>query len=283
MPGGHQAQLEWESRVGRLAGAAAIGSAVLTIVSVAVQIGAYQDVEDTDRARLIAIDDNAGQIWAAIGIRDVGIVLLAFVLWFLYRATRYRTPLPGILLPLIPLAPVLLIAASIINQSDIVSIASEFVDEGQQTETRAENLADDLAPVGSALGVGGTLALALALLLISLNAMRAGLLSRFMGIIGIITGALLVLPLAPIPVVQVFWLGALGALFLDRWPGGRGPAWETGEAEPWPSAAQLRAEAVGDQLRDRPDPDPGPAPEPGPEPQGPEHPTSKKRKRKRRR
>ena len=94
---------------------------------------------------------------------------------------------------------------------------------------------------GSAVGAGGTLAMALSLVLVSLNAMRAGLLSRFMGIIGILTGALLVLPLlAPLPVVQLFWLGALGALFLGRWPGGRGPAWDSGEAEPWPSAAQLR-------------------------------------------
>jgi hypothetical protein len=36
-------------------------------------------------------------------------------------------------------------------------------------------------------------------------------------------------------------------LFLGRWPGaaGRGPAWETGEAIPWPSAAERRAEAAG--------------------------------------
>ena len=38
-------------------------------------------------------------------------------------------------------------------------------------------------------------------------------------------------------IIQAFWLGALGLLFLGNWPGGRGPAWETGEADPWPSAA----------------------------------------------
>jgi len=31
-------------------------------------------------------------------------------------------------------------------------------------------------------------------------------------------------------------------LFLDRWPGGRGPAWQTGEEIPWPGAAQQREE-----------------------------------------
>ena len=81
-------------------------------------------------------------------------------------------------------------------------------------------------------------------------------------------------------IVQAFWLGALGALFLGRWPGGRGPAWETGEAEPWPTAAAARA-ASGDGT---PEPaqelDPS-APPPEPEPV-PERPASRKRRKKRR-
>jgi len=39
-----------------------------------------------------------------------------------------------------------------------------------------------------------------------------------------------------------FWLFALAALFLDRWPGGRGPAWASGEAEAWPTVSQRNAE-----------------------------------------
>jgi hypothetical protein len=78
-------------------------------------------------------------------------------------------------------------------------------------------------------------------ILVSLNAMRAGLLSRFMGVLGIIVGVLLVIPLqGDLPVVQVYFLAALAAMFLNQWPGGRGPAWDTGEAIPWPSAAEKR-------------------------------------------
>jgi hypothetical protein len=77
--------------------------------------------------------------------------------------------------------------------------------------------------------------------MIALNAMRAGLLSRFMGILGIFVGILLVIPLG-IPILQLFWFGALGLLLLNRWPGGRGPAWQTGEAMPWPGAAEQREE-----------------------------------------
>lgn len=148
-----------------------------------------------------------------------------------------------------------------------------------RVDERAENLIDDnLDVVGGSVGLAGLMAIALALVIISLNAMRAGLLSRFMGILGIIAGVLQILPLAPVPVVQLFWLGALGLLFLGRWPGGRGPAWETGEAVPWPSMAEAREAALGDRLREQVEPEPEPNPE-----ATPEHPVSKKRKRKRRR
>ena len=35
--------------------------------------------------------------------------------------------------------------------------------------------------------------------------------------------------------IEAFWFIAVGLLLLDRWPNGRGPAWETGEATPWPT------------------------------------------------
>ena len=76
---------------------------------------------------------------------------------------------------------------------------------------------------------------------VSLNAMRVGLLTRFMGVLGIITGVLQILPFGgPLPVVQCFWMLMLSILFLGRWPSGNPPAWQTGRAEPWPSSAELR-------------------------------------------
>ena len=71
--------------------------------------------------------------------------------------------------------------------------------------------------------------------------MRVGLLTRFMGVLGIIVGVLFIVPIgSPLPIVQAFWLVALGALFLGRWPSGMPPAWVTGEAQPWPSQQELR-------------------------------------------
>jgi hypothetical protein len=115
--------------------------------------------------------------------------------------------------------------------------------------------------------------------LISINAMRVGLLTRFMGILGVIVGVLFVIPIgSQLPIVQCFWLISVGLLFLARWPGGVPPAWDTGRAEPWPSQQELREARQGA----------GPAPAPGTDDDAPEapagvpHPSSKKRKRKRR-
>ena len=120
--------------------------------------------------------------------------------------------------------------------------------------------------------------------MISLNAMRVGLLTRFMGVLGIITGALQILPFGgPLPVVQCFWLLLLALLFLGRWPNGQPPAWRTGNAEPWPSAAAVREQrrrasprrAASEPERAEREPEPVAA---GPSPSA----SARKRKRKRR-
>ena len=69
--------------------------------------------------------------------------------------------------------------------------------------------------------------------------MRAGLLTRFVGILGVIVGALVIIPIGPVQVVQPFWLLAIGLLFAGAWPGGAPPAWRTGRAEPWPSQQEV--------------------------------------------
>jgi hypothetical protein len=101
-----------------------------------------------------------------------------------------------------------------------------------------------------------------------------------MGVLGVIAGALLVLRLMPLipETIQAFWLVAVGALFLGRWPGGRGPAWETGEPEPWPSNAERRGlvPAGGAAEAEAAEPE-SVEPEPVPE-----RPSSRKRRKKRR-
>jgi hypothetical protein len=161
----------------------------------------------------------------------------------------------------------------------------EFLD-GQRTVDAARDLTGNgLLVLGSILDLAGRLALGAAFVLVCLNAMRAGLLTRFMGVLGIIVGALLVIPLgSPLPIVQVFWLLALGALILGYWPSGVPQAWRSGEAVPWPSSQEIREARRAEMERRRGAP---PRREPEPEepvevPAGREHPSSKKKKRKRR-
>ena len=203
-------------------------------------------------------------------------VALVGALYYLYRAAVARRPEGGlnILWPVALLAAVLLSVAAVTGYLDATSTAKDFVD-GAQTKARADDLAGELSgTVTKALGLGGGLCLGLTYLLLSLNAMRAGLLSRFMGILGIIAGILVVIPILPGAFIQLFWIVALGMLFLGRWPNGRGPAWDVVEPVPWPTAADQQAARQAAEA-DEPEPD-------EPEAEGDEprqRPASRKRKR----
>lgn len=283
-----EGQLEWEARRAPAAATAAFAAGLLTIVSLVIQIAVIGEPADDDRGALIRIDENATALYGSLASQVLSLVALAGALYYLLRATMTRRPeVPRFVMVLLPLAPVLLAVGGILTQIDLGNVADRFLGSGPKTNMRAENLLEDRSVVSGIVASGGTLCLALSFVFVSLNSMRAGLLSRFMGIIGIFVGALLVLPLVPggQSFIQLFWVIALGVLFLGRWPGGRGPAWETVEAIPWPSAQQRRDEVAAGSLPVDDPRDPAPAPEEGDEgeAQREPHPVSRKRSRKRRR
>jgi hypothetical protein len=280
----NEEQLQWERAASRPVAAAAFLALAASIASVALQSSARRDQPENnegrnDRGELLAIDDNAGELVGAAAAQAVSVVLLGVVIWFLYRVTKHRRPETPVFALYLGLAgPALSAFGAVFYQLNVLDIADRFaqgVTEGRAGERRADDLVDDLDVVGAALGFAGQIALAFALVVINLNALRAGILSRFLGIIGIIVGVLFVLPFFGGPlVVQIFWLGAVGALLLGRWPGGRGPAWDSGQAEPWPTAAQRRGlETAGEPN------EPAEALDPEPLPQ---RRSSRKRRRKRR-
>lgn len=90
--------------------------------------------------------------------------------------------------------------------------------------------------------VMGGIALALATLLIALAAMRAGLLTKFLGWLGVGVAATMVLTLASagFNLVQVFWVLLVGVMLSGRAPAGRPPAWDAGEVIRWPTQQDLR-------------------------------------------
>jgi hypothetical protein len=265
----------------------------------AIAAGQFDHIVDTYRE----LDENRALVIAGYVAQGLSSVLLAVPLLYLYRAAAYRDPdaTPRMAARLTVVGAVVLGVIAVVLAFLQLAIVDKVLDALPLSEDGVENIVEDeQSPIALSIAVTGALAMAAGFILISRFARGVGLLSQFMSIIGVIVGVILVLGplLGPVigalPIVQWFFLAALGTLFLGRWPGGRGPAWETGEAEPWPSAAELRAqeraeagEAPEPRRRRRFEPEPEEdeeyEEEAEAEPDRPAHPRSKKRKRKRRR
>ena len=296
-------QLSWEQRVGRPVAVASFAAAVLLIAALIYSSSKLNVQTDNTIEGLRLIDDRKTDVFITTILQGLSTALIAAPLWFLFEATRFRRPeVPTIARYLAIAGPVLTGLLQIVRQIQVADVAGKL-DAGLKSSAQAplspdaaNEFAKDQLSSGSlqivgSIGLAAGLALAFAFILISLNAMRAGLLSRFMGILGIIVGVLFVIPLlGPVPIVEVFWVAALGLLFLGKWPqGGRGPAWETGEAISWPTASDRQAELVAaraereeaEGYRDEPDDEPRGAAVNG-HGDDAQHPRSKKRKRKRR-
>jgi hypothetical protein len=306
---GREEQLRWERDNAQWAAIAAALSAILTIAAGLYFRSKVTGSPDDNVEGIILVHANKGDLLVSSILQAFGTALLAAPLYYLFRAVRARREqLPAPIRYLVIGAPIVGAVVSIIHQIQLNSVSDKVVKLLPLPPDAAKQLVTDRLGEGgvvavSGLGTAAGLGIAFMFILISLNAMRAGLLSRFMGILGIIVGVLLVIPLqGNLPVVQVFFMGALAALFLDRWPQGRGPAWASGTEIPWPSAAETRDARMGGDgaARGRPgrvaaDPDvslegdddvidaPVHTREAArPRASSPTHPRSKKRKRKRR-
>jgi hypothetical protein len=230
-------------------------------------------------------EDHAGAIVGSAVLRALGLLGLAWAVTFLALATRARRPeFPRIGVYVTLVGGVLSALGFVLGTTGSATAISNFLD-GPHTVDAASDVGSDnsLLAASQIVEPFGRLTLAAGLFLVSLNAMRTGLLTRFLGILGLVTGFLVVFPLGSVSddayyataVVQAFWLVAIGLLMLGRLPGDEPPAWHTGRAEPWPSQRDV-AEARRKRAQ------PPPEPEPEPVPAGRPHPSSKKRKRKRR-
>jgi hypothetical protein len=177
-------------------------------------------------------------------INGLGLLGLAATLAFLFTAARARKPGMSQYIGYTAIAGgVLAAVGGIAYGIAITSKAHDFVTHGAQTYPQAKALLSGgaLAALQYA-GLVGSLLLAIAFVLIALNAMRVGLLTKFMGYLGMIAAgaSLLLIGSAPALLIEVFWLLATGYLLSGRWPNGEPAAWRTGKAEPWPTAAEVR-------------------------------------------
>jgi uncharacterized membrane protein len=222
-------------------------------------------------------------------IQMVGWLALASTLVFLLQASRARNAkVPGFIRILAIVGGVGAALAGIVSAVVISIKANDFVSHGNQTYEQAHALTTSAALVAPQIAVqAAALLVAVSIVMTCVHAMRVGLLTRFLGYLGMFAGALVIIPIVQLPVVQAYWLAALAYLLSGRWPSGVPKAWETGRAEAWPTAAQMREqrnEGMGKQPRTKQGRG-KPAPEPEPEPVAARttRSTTPKRKRKRRR
>jgi hypothetical protein len=276
-------QLEWEARWGRPAAIAAFLAGGMLLVSAMLFFPENREGVERNPDLLLSIDEQSGGYLASAVLSALAGLLLVGVFLYLFRATLARGGgVPSWFVYLVVAAPILFAVSTIAGAFEAIDLGDEFANgegaiRGDEGADRARDLGGTTA-VLVAIATAGTVGLAFLFVMLPLRARRIGLLTPFMGILGVIAGALVVFQLTGISsVIQAFWLGALGLLFLGRWPGGRGPAWESGRAEPWPTAAQRRGHVPmpGEEKPAELDPTP-PEPEPVPE-----RPASRKRRRKR--
>ena len=318
--------LAWEAANRGRAGVAALAASVLTvlgvilttlsqpgasefddkIVTVVDAMGRAANGEPIPPGRISAFTVDVGQhpvapIAGAI-LYGLGSLAIYFAMAYLFRAARARRPaMQQVALVLCAVGAVGFGVGRAVAEVARYLGAHDFVNAADKTNSAATDALSPTATlVGQLIWETAALALGFGIAMISLNAMRVGLLSRFMGVLGVIVGVA-VAPILPIDqqgIIRVFWLAALGLLFLGRWPAGTPKAWTTGEAEPWPTQQQLReqrdaaraereparAELGRDRAAAPPTPPPAaPSPRrPDPAAAGSEHSASKKKKRKRR-
>jgi hypothetical protein len=196
------------------------------------------------------ISHHAFALIAGSTIKSLALIALTLVVLLLLDATRFRRPETWSPARLLVLVGGIGLAVVNVAHQVVGSIQAHNFAVGHDLSNHAveQALTKGAFNVGSQyLDLLAALALTAGIVAVSLNAMRVGLLTRWMGMIGIFSGVLIFLPIggATLEIVPSFWMVAMGILYLGRWPNGDPPAWTAGEARPWPSPAERRAEREG--------------------------------------
>ena len=250
-----------EARLSRPAGIAALLAVALVIASFIVASGVGGG--DGESELLRNVDQHSGtQILSSV-IQAIGVALLAIPLYVLFTAARLRTNrMRSQLVGVVVAGPLFLGVAAILVGLANVDAADQFVSndipqlekegvglDSDKADDRASDTASDasLRSLAVGFGLGGQIGIAVGMFYTALWGMRVGLLTRFWGSLGMALGAVNFLFFQ----FTILWFIYLGLLLLGWIPKGRPPAWQSGEAEPWPTPGEQAAAKVdGDAEED---------------------------------
>jgi hypothetical protein len=196
------------------------------------------------------IDHHAFGLIAGNLVQALAVLFLIAILLFLLDAVRFRRPETSPLArPLVLGGGAVMVLVSVAHPVAQVVNAHSFT-TGHNLTADAVNRALTQSAVLEGtqyLGLLGGLVLAAGIIIVTLGASRTGIFPRWMMYLGIFSALLAFTPFglalgSAQQLVPAFWMVGMGILLMGRWPGGDPPAWAAGEARPWPSQMEARAE-----------------------------------------
>jgi hypothetical protein len=237
-----------ERRFGRLAGGAAVGSAVLSLVAVPVAASGPHIAASagSNKYLLLQIAGSSGAQLAVTWVRVASALLTIGLVLFLYGAIKGRDPGHQRWLPLLGVVGLVVFAGSLPAVFyELRHAAHLFVASGPRTSARADQLVTaqrDKGPlqIAEIARLAGTAMTGIWLAMASYDSQKVGLLTTFLGIFGVAGGLLTVVGISVAQDLVLAWVACVGILALGWWPGGRPPAWEAGRAVSWDSEEGLR-------------------------------------------
>lgn len=240
-------QLTLEKAQAKLAAYAALGACASLLIAIGLYVMAFKDATGGTKVALLkASEAHSAQLIMSGLFRTVAFALMAVVLGFLAAAARKRSPLMPRAVAVIAYAgPALFAIVTPLATIAQGSAARDFVRDGVYTLAAAERaLSGGLVTATGYLMVFCVFLLAVAWLTVGVYGMRAGLLTRFVGGVGVAIGILSVLsiygPSMLMFLVQFFWLAAIAVMLLAT-DETKPPAWRLGVAVSWREVDAARA------------------------------------------
>lgn len=238
----------------RIAAYTALASALFTVIALIIEsrIAAANipDFDATDLAQTLAIVHDGGQLprtflpavaqftldhgtqtLLAAASRAISLLLLLPMVLLLVDAVRARGGQLGAWVRIATFVGFILFAVVTVGVVLLqLSVYRTARDAGFEPADIWDAVRDSPRTVAGLSDFVGRALAGLTLSLAAVQAVRIGLLPRFIGYLGVFIGLLFIVPLEPSGVVRAFWFGALAFIVSGRLVGGTPPAWDAGVA-----------------------------------------------------